>query len=267
MLELGADPTIRCHQGFDALGLACYHQNADAVQLILKHNEIDVNAIYSNGETPLLIALKSGISWQCSSANIIRWLLEKGANPNRTSRLFHTALHTVVDRCSEHDLSGLNILDLLLAHGANRHVLTPDGKNALSLAASRQLDSVCRRLLTFGDLPYDDSPTQKQALLTTICWMIIYGRLDLLKLMFEANYAPEIRRLVHEFQSKLPTQGDVKCKQYVANQIELAGQPLTLQQITRLKLRCLLRDKLDDFVYDFHFPRPIASFLLLQNID
>jgi ankyrin repeat protein len=235
------------------------------VELLLNHRSTNVNAIYSNGESPLILSLKSGVSWAVAGGNIARWLLERGADPSACSRTFHSPLHTIIDRSSENDLRGMEMFDLLLSHGAKRDALTANGKTALSMAATRRLDMMCHRLLLFGDLPYDGSPKQQNALLETIGMFLVHKRFTLLKLLFEGNYSPELRRIAKDFRAKLPADTDSQCYNYLAEQVRLAGQPMTLQETVRLQLRRTLCTRLDDFLDHYDLPKTIKSFLKVHE--
>jgi ankyrin repeat protein len=63
----------------------------------------------------------------------IRFLLERGADPNRMTRWHHTALHQALRRNN-----GLTNIELLLDHGADPKLANRlDGRSAVALAAGR----------------------------------------------------------------------------------------------------------------------------------
>ena len=145
-------------------------------------------------------------------------------------------------------------------------MLTGDGKNALSIAATRRLDGVCRRLLMAGQLPYDDSPAQQQALFMTVAHLAIYGRVDLLRMLFEANYSPKLRRWLGSVRSLLPHNIDERCWKYLCRQMKLTGQPMTLQETLRLQIRRQLGKRLEQLLQTIPLPTSLTSFLRIDGL-
>jgi ankyrin repeat protein len=74
----------------------------------------------------------------------IKWLLERGIDPNRMTRWGKTAFHNAV-----RSDNALEILEVLLDHGADPTLLTADGKSAMVMAVRRgrkdALDLFARR--------------------------------------------------------------------------------------------------------------------------
>jgi ankyrin repeat protein len=75
-----------------------------------------------------------------ADGEIVRMLLERGADPNATSQSGSTPLHTVAftgDRAS---------FDLLMGHRADPSIRNNDGKTATDIATERGHADIARRL-------------------------------------------------------------------------------------------------------------------------
>jgi uncharacterized protein len=73
-------------------------------------------------------------------AEIVRWLLEHGANPNHRYGEGYSPLLTAAAN------GQLEILTLLLAHGADPQAKCNDGKSAVALAKERNHSAVAEFL-------------------------------------------------------------------------------------------------------------------------
>lgn len=137
-----ADPSLAksfSPDGFPVLALAAAFGNFDVTKYLHAKGG-DINAVSSNGSgyTALTGAVASG------HAEIAKWLLENGAEPNYSYANGYTPLLTAAAN------GYLEILKALLAHGANLHAKTGDGKNALNCAEERGHKEVAVFLLQQG---------------------------------------------------------------------------------------------------------------------
>lgn len=112
-IVLKAHPDLNCLSRFGGVGLtpACEKGHIDIVRELLLHTEINVNHTNFVGWTPLLeaIILNDGGSTQ---QEIVRLLLEHGANPHMTDKYGKTPLTLA----QEKDYT--DIAQLLIAAGA-----------------------------------------------------------------------------------------------------------------------------------------------------
>jgi ankyrin repeat protein len=101
--------------------LAIRNANVKEVTVLL-NSGIDVNALYDQGQTALMLACRG----RC--LELVQLLLNRGANVNATDEWNHTALHEAV-------MSDFQITRLLLKHGANINSLTFENYSPLHLVA------------------------------------------------------------------------------------------------------------------------------------
>lgn len=112
-IVLKAHPDLNCLSRFGGVGLtpACEKGHIDIVRELLLHTEINVNHTNFVGWTPLLeaIILNDGGSTQ---QEIVRLLLEHGANPHMTDKYGKTPLTLAQEK------GYTDIAQLLIAAGA-----------------------------------------------------------------------------------------------------------------------------------------------------
>jgi ankyrin repeat protein len=116
--------------GYSPLGLAAFFKRRDVVRYLLGGGADVRPASRQGGFTPLHSAVATDAG--ACDVEIVRMLLEKGADPNAKSESGSTALHTVAftgDRAS---------LDLLLKHGADPAIKNNEGKAAADIARERR---------------------------------------------------------------------------------------------------------------------------------
>jgi ankyrin repeat protein len=130
-------------------GAAGVAHHAELTRLLLEHgadpndNEVPYHAPESFDNSALMVLVESGRLTPDSLATIllrkadwhdhdaIRWLLERGVDPNRTTRWGRTALHQAVLRDN-----AIETIALLLDHGGDP-TIRGDARSAASIAARR----------------------------------------------------------------------------------------------------------------------------------
>ncbi len=113
--------------GFPVVALAAAFGNFEIAKYLHAKGG-DVNAVSTNasGYTALTGAVTSG------HAEIVKWLLDNGAEPNYSYTNGYTPLLAAAAN------GRLEILKTLLGHGADLRAKTGDGKNALAIAIERK---------------------------------------------------------------------------------------------------------------------------------
>lgn len=103
----------------------------------------DVNWTDGTGYTALMAACAWGNYEMCSK------LVEMGANVNAREHGRHR-VYTVLHHLCEKGDDNVQILELLVAKGADIHLTESEGKNALHIAAENGYSNTVKKLLAFG---------------------------------------------------------------------------------------------------------------------
>lgn len=118
----------RTPDGFSALGLAAFFaQPASARVLIDAGAPVDEPSANGMRVTPLHSAAAA------RQLEIARWLVERGASVDARQHGGYTALHAAAQN------GDLPLVELLLAHGADRTLRTDDNKSAADFATDAAL--------------------------------------------------------------------------------------------------------------------------------
>lgn len=121
--------------GFYPLGLAAYFKRPEAVRVLLDLGA-DVHQAAANATK--VTALHAAVS--SNQTQIVQWLVEAGADVNARQQIDYTPLMGAAANAR------VEILDLLLAHGADPSIKTTDGKSAADLAREHGHDAIAARL-------------------------------------------------------------------------------------------------------------------------
>lgn len=135
---LDADPALanaRAADGFPALGLAAYFKHPAAVRLLLDRGA-DPNFAAANAAA--VTALHAAVS--SNQIQIVAWLLDAGADVDARQQMDYTPLMGAAANAR------VEILELLLARGADHLRVTTDGKTAADLAREHGHHDVAAQL-------------------------------------------------------------------------------------------------------------------------
>ena len=144
LLDHGADPNARNSYGIIPLFYAKWH--LEAVQVLIEHNA-DINSQNDAGETTLNRIFIHPAGLKENRADIVRRLLEQGADPNICSNDHSTPLHHASSDGS------LEAARLLLSYGAKVDEKDGRGRTPFQLAASEEHDEITKLLLEHGAVP------------------------------------------------------------------------------------------------------------------
>lgn len=134
-LALGDDPNAVNKDGQPSLMLAIQEGAWKVYDLLVRHRQIDVNAVNGHDETPLMYLAVIGETKRAAD------LIAKGAKVNR---LGWTPLHYAASK------GHLETVKLLLSHKALVNAPSPDGTSPLMMAAYAGSEDVVRVLLAAG---------------------------------------------------------------------------------------------------------------------
>lgn len=137
LLERGFDPNSLDTEGRPALCMALQLESGSVVAALLRHPQLDVNALNDKDESPLMLAaLKDQRDWMSK-------LLERGAVVNKAG---WTPLHYAA---SNKDASG-QAITLLLDAGAAINAPSPNGTTPLMMAAMYGSEAGVKVLMARG---------------------------------------------------------------------------------------------------------------------
>jgi ankyrin repeat protein len=145
LLDHGAEINARDDVRWTPLYIAAYSRRLEAVQVLLEHNA-DTNSQSMSGETPLYGVLTI-LGSEEEVVDIVRRLLEHGANPNIRTTDDSSALHKASYR------GWLEAAQLLLRYGAKVDERDGGGKTPFQVAASEGHDELTKLLVEHGAVP------------------------------------------------------------------------------------------------------------------
>ncbi|MDQ7055090.1 MAG: ankyrin repeat domain-containing protein [Persephonella sp.] len=100
--------------------------------------QVNINRSYEYEGAPLHVAVKEG------DAELVKYLLEKGADPNGKGAFGETPLHIAVDR------GYLDIVQLLLERGADPNAQSNEGNTPLHMAVIASSADIAYELIKKG---------------------------------------------------------------------------------------------------------------------
>ena len=121
-------PTLIPNEQRNALSLAITRGDTDQLKYLVEEHGLDVDAFLDDSSTcmPVLMdaLLSNGFSSETEQLPLLRYLLEKGANPNICCRKGYNCLHVAVQQDKY-----IKALDLFLDFHADVNVPDADGAN------------------------------------------------------------------------------------------------------------------------------------------
>ncbi|KAK2706489.1 hypothetical protein QYM36_016505 [Artemia franciscana] len=129
LLESGANPNCAQYH-FGILHVAVWRRRANLCQLLISY-DAKVDALNANNTTPLVMAI------QANDLDMVRYLLESGADPNCAQCMHHAAREGRADLCR-----------LLFSYGADLNAMDANNETPLMLAikGTSQLSRLSRLL-------------------------------------------------------------------------------------------------------------------------
>lgn len=128
------------------ISVAIYTKRLNIVKELIGHGA-DINKVNSEGDTPLLIAIKMQYRKKSDRSDIVKFLLENGADVNRSSQEGDTPLHVVMEQRWRNNKK---IVRLLLESGANVNAKNNENNTPLFLATRHHLYNLAEILIING---------------------------------------------------------------------------------------------------------------------
>ena len=122
LLEFGADAAAKDENSWTPLHEAVFSEHLEFVQMLLTHNADIIDVQDSSGRTPLYFAITR------RHDTLVRFLLNSGADPNRSGKDRSTPLHWASG------MRNLEIAHLLLEFGAEANAEDDEGRTAYQIA-------------------------------------------------------------------------------------------------------------------------------------
>ncbi|MEZ4986902.1 MAG: ankyrin repeat domain-containing protein [Saprospiraceae bacterium] len=144
LVRVGADPSLANDDGSIALFQAVQQNDAVLAGVLLHRShqpDTDANWQTPNGETLLNMALAQ------HNTDLLRVLVEKGADPNAVDYLENTPMHLAAER------GMTKAVNLLLVHGAAPDPVNIMGSTPVMLAAQRGHNDIAQTLTSAGANP------------------------------------------------------------------------------------------------------------------
>ncbi|CAM0955508.1 unnamed protein product [Alopecurus aequalis] len=167
-------------QGVGALHLAAAAKKLEVCEFLVEDIRVDVDAFDKCGRTPLVWA----IGCKGAQVDIVRYLLDHGANPNNVDKIGFTPLHEATK------LGLCEVVELLLSGGAYVNPFSSNHGTPLHLAAKYKQDGAMKILLDHhadagADVKGIHTTTPLLAAATT-------GLTDVLKPLLDAGADPNV---------------------------------------------------------------------------
>ena len=123
---------------------ACRHNLFDIAKLLIERG-VDVNALDRYHVSPLLAAIDSRYNYNNGFVNIVNLLLEHGANPNISGYIEE---YTPLIKASE--FGHIGVVKLLLKYNADVNIQAIDGRTALIVASALGHFEIVKELVKYG---------------------------------------------------------------------------------------------------------------------
>ena len=147
LINHGAEASAQTGSRSTALHYAARIMHLGAVQVLLEHN-VDVNSLDNDGDPPLCdVLIFAGTSDEGKAIEIVRRLLEQGADPNMCESGHSTPLHRAASK------GFLEVTCLLLSYGAKVNEKDEDGRTPFKEASLREYHELMKLLLEHGAVP------------------------------------------------------------------------------------------------------------------
>ena len=144
LIRKGGDRSMTQYELYSTFRLACYHRNPEAAILLL-NTDLDLHV--ERSDPPLFPPARSGLT------DVVKVLLDKGADKNQLDYAGRTALFYVIDglrRNKRAYADVINVAEILIMAGINVNIVGKCGRTALGMACWYGFISIAEMLLEAG---------------------------------------------------------------------------------------------------------------------
>ena len=195
LVEAGADMNFQCKRGYTALMYASESCNVESVKLLNERMSVStLNQVNGEGETALMLAASR---YSTDNADILKYLVEAGADVNVQCKRGYTALMKVMDSLNVESVKHLTErMSVSTLDKVNDY-----GQTALMLAASRCTDNadILKYLVEAGA----DVNIQDEQGYTALMCASMYGAVESVKLLTERMSVSTLDKVNDEGQTAL----------------------------------------------------------------
>lgn len=255
LIEAGANPERTDGDGRTPLAMACICNQTDIARYLVQVAKVDVECDDNCGNTPLLHAINSGLSL---NLDLVRILLEAGADPNHFNRHGHSALFTVVRRASEHSLEGIMAVEQLIGHGCNLND-SDSGEPVIHLTISRGQDRITEALIRSGA----DVNVRNERGFSPLHRVAREEKVDLVNLLIAAG--ADVHLPKHFYTDEAGHMRDIKCPEIRRIFSMHTRKVPSLKHLARVSIRHWLERRADSVIKQLPFPLPLKRYLLLVD--
>lgn len=254
LVSHGADLEKRDADRKTPLIVSCICNQTHIVNFLLRSGS-DVNALDSCLNSPLLHAVNTGLSL---NPDLIRILLEAGADPNHVNHLGNSAIFSVVRRSSEHDLNGFLSLDSLIEYGVDLN--QKHDETALHLSISRGQDALTEKLIRSGS----DVNERNERGFSPLHRLAREEKTDLVKLMVAAGARVSLPKNFYIDESGI--RRDIQDPEIKSILAANTGRAPSLKHLSRISIRKWLERKADRVIKQLLLPHSLKEYLLLLDV-
>ena len=236
--------------------MACICNQTEIARYLVQVAKVDVECDDNCGNTPLLHAINSGLSL---NLDVVRILLEAGADPNHFNRHGHSALFTVVRRASEHSLDGILAVEELIEHGCNLND-KDSGEPVIHLTISRGQDRITEALVRSGA----DVNVRNQRGFSPLHRVAREEKVDLVSLLIAAGadvHLPKKFYTDEAGQVRDITNAEIR-KLFAQHTMKIPS----LKHLSRIAIRQWLERRADSVINQLPFPLSLKRYLLLLDL-
>lgn len=209
-----------------------------------------------------MLSIDSGLS---INTNLVKLLLNAGADPNQGNKVGSTPLLTTIRRSSEHISDGQETVQALIEHqcdiNAHEYQHPYFGESALNLAITRSQDAITEKLIRSGARVEEKSTQDGHS---PFVRLVKEGKNDLAKLALATSsdaYRLEMSALESE-RTKL-ADSDPELFSYLYGEQSCFPR---LKHLSRAKLRHWLGSNADRIIPQIQLPYSLRKYLLLGEL-